>query len=183
MGPGLEPIGIPERRQMPPGIEQRLLGGVLGEVRVAQDPARNGVQGVTDAFDQLIERLFVAAHRQLDELSHTLTHYGAGSGTRGQSVSMRELARRAFNQRQRKPAAGSTRGRRSCDRGYGVDAGYGASIWIVVDQGLQIVGGRLVAVLARPHHEAIAFDIEDPHSHCCFRSRDWASRPRASSPT
>jgi len=78
MGPGLEPIGIPEAREMAPRVEQRLLRGILGEVRVTQDPARHRVQGVTDAFDQAVKRLFVAAHRQLDELSHSLTHYGAG---------------------------------------------------------------------------------------------------------
>ena len=69
MGPGLEPIGIPQLRKMPPGIEQRLLGGVLGEARVTQDPARHGVQGVADAADELVERLFVAVHRPLDELA------------------------------------------------------------------------------------------------------------------
>ena len=74
MGPGLEPIGIPEARKMAPRVEQCLLRGVLGEVRVTQDPARHRVQRVTDAFDQLVERLFVAAHRQLDELTHPITH-------------------------------------------------------------------------------------------------------------
>ena len=58
---------------MPPGIEQRLLGGVLGEAGVTQDSARNRVQGVTDAPDELVERLFVSVPRSLDELSHILT--------------------------------------------------------------------------------------------------------------
>ena len=108
MGPGLEPIGIPELREMPPRIEQRLLGGVLGEVRVTQDPARHRVQGVADAFDELVERLFVAVHRPLDELAHIPHPLGAGRG-RGQSVSMSALARRAFNPR--KTGRGETRGR------------------------------------------------------------------------
>ena len=69
IGPGLEPIGIPQLRQAPPGIKQCLLGGVLGECRVAQDPARHGVQGVADASDKRVERLFVAVHRPLDELA------------------------------------------------------------------------------------------------------------------
>ena len=96
MGPGLEPIGILELRKMPPGIQQRLLGCVLGEVRVTQNPACNRVHGIADASDELVERLFVSAHRSLDELSHILTHYGAGRD-RGRSVSMRGPARRAFN--------------------------------------------------------------------------------------
>ena len=67
--PGLEPIGVPQLRQVSPRLQQRLLGGILGECRVAQDPARHRVQGVADASDQLVERLFVAVHRPLDELA------------------------------------------------------------------------------------------------------------------
>lgn len=69
MGPGLEPIGIPQLRQAPPGIEQCLLGCVLGECRVTQDPARHGVQGIADASDKRVECLFIAVHRPLDELA------------------------------------------------------------------------------------------------------------------
>ena len=69
MGPGLEPIGVPQLRQVPPGIDQCLLGRVLGERRVAQDPARHGVQGVADASDKRVECLFIAVHRPLDELA------------------------------------------------------------------------------------------------------------------
>ena len=76
-------------------------------------------RGVADAPDQLVERLFVAAHRQLDELTHSLTHYGAGRG-RGRSVSMSGLARRAFN-RKREAAAGSSRRRQKLS----VDGGRG----------------------------------------------------------
>ena len=125
MGPGLEPIGIPEARQMTPRVEQCLLRGVLGEVRVTQDPACHRVQRVTDASDQLVERLFVAAHRQLDELTHSLTHYGAGRD-RGQSVSMSGLARRAFNRRARRPRRYDARPVRVG----AVPCRYGAWIWI-----------------------------------------------------
>ena len=59
---------------MTPRVEQCLLRGVLGKVRVTQDPACHRVHGVTDAFDELVERLFVAAHRLLDELTHPITH-------------------------------------------------------------------------------------------------------------
>lgn len=66
--PRLKALGIPEARQVAPRVEQRILGRVLCQGRVAEDPARNGVQAVTDTSDQGVERLFVAVHRQLDEL-------------------------------------------------------------------------------------------------------------------
>ena len=59
---------------MTPRVEQRLLGGVLGEGRVAQDPARHGVHGVADETDERVEGLFIAVHRLLDELTHPITH-------------------------------------------------------------------------------------------------------------
>ena len=77
MGPGLEPIGVPQLRQVPPGIDQCLLGRVLGECRVTQDPARHGVQGVADASDKRVECLFIAVHRPLDELA---LHASPGTG-------------------------------------------------------------------------------------------------------
>ena len=39
--PGLEPVRIPQAGQVAPRVEQRLLRGILGQVRVTQDPARN----------------------------------------------------------------------------------------------------------------------------------------------
>jgi len=69
VGPGLEPIRVTQRRQVPPRVEQGLLGGVLGEGRVAQDPARHGVHGIADEPDDRVEGLFVAVHRPLDELA------------------------------------------------------------------------------------------------------------------
>lgn len=166
MGPGLEPIGIPEAREMAPRVEQCLLRGVLGEVRVTQDPARHGVQGVTDAFDQLVERLFVAAHRLLDELPHSLTHCGAGRD-RGQSVSMRGLARRAFKRQEDRP--------RDCPRPVGMR--WPIRLWCLdldrVDQCLEVVCRCLVViVLAGPHDKAISLDVEDPHTQQLARTRD-----------
>src|SRR5215212_12257375 len=69
VGPGLEPVWVPEPREVLPRVEQRPLCRVLGEERVAQDPARDRVEVVTHAFDQGVERRFVAAHRSLDESS------------------------------------------------------------------------------------------------------------------
>jgi hypothetical protein len=67
--PRLEAVGIPELRQVSPRRHEGVLRGVLGQGRVAQDPARHGVQAVSDAIDQQVERLFVAVHRSLDEPS------------------------------------------------------------------------------------------------------------------
>ena len=67
--PGLEPVRIPQAGQVPPRVEQRALRGVLGQVRVAQDPSRNRMEVAADASDQGVERRFVAVHRSLDESS------------------------------------------------------------------------------------------------------------------
>ena len=67
VGPGLEPVRVLEGGQVPPRVEQGPLRGVLGEVWVAQDPARNRMQVVALAFDQRVERQLVPAHRSLDE--------------------------------------------------------------------------------------------------------------------
>jgi hypothetical protein len=59
---------------MPPGIEQRLLRCVLGEVGVTQDSPCHRMHGIAEAPDEIVECLFVSVHRSLDELSHFLTH-------------------------------------------------------------------------------------------------------------
>ncbi len=63
VGPGLEPIRITERGQVPPCIKQRLLGCVLGEIRIAKNPSRHGVHGVDDETDERVEGLLIAVHR------------------------------------------------------------------------------------------------------------------------
>src|SRR4051794_27936736 len=66
--PGLEPVRIPQAGQVAPRVEQRPLRGVLGQVRVTQDPTRDRMELVAETSDQRVERLFVAVHRPLDEL-------------------------------------------------------------------------------------------------------------------
>lgn len=46
MEPGLEPLGIAQRRQIPPGAEQRLLGGVLRPVAITEDPVGEGIAAI-----------------------------------------------------------------------------------------------------------------------------------------
>jgi hypothetical protein len=45
--PGIEAGRVAELRQVTPDAEERLLAGVLGEVRVAQDPVGDRVQSIT----------------------------------------------------------------------------------------------------------------------------------------
>ena len=42
MEPGLEPLRIAQRRQIPPGADQRLLRGILRTVAVTEDAVREG---------------------------------------------------------------------------------------------------------------------------------------------
>ncbi len=65
--PLLEPVRVPEPGEIPPRVEECALRGVLGEVRVPQDPAGSRMEAVAHAPDQLVERRLVAAHRLLDE--------------------------------------------------------------------------------------------------------------------
>ena len=57
--PGLEAGRVAELRKVSPDGEQRLLRRVLGEIDVAQDPVRDGVQPATDGDRQARERLLV----------------------------------------------------------------------------------------------------------------------------
>ena len=68
VGPGLEPVRIPQLGQVPPRVEQRALRGIFGQVRVAQDPTRDREEVAADARDQGFECFFVALHCTLDEL-------------------------------------------------------------------------------------------------------------------
>ena len=67
VGPGLEPVRILQSGKVLPRVEQCSLRRVLCQVRVAQDPPRNRMEVVAHAFDQGVERRFVAVHRSLDE--------------------------------------------------------------------------------------------------------------------
>ena len=46
MEPGLEPLGVAQRRQVPPGAEQRLLRGILRTVAITKDPVGEGVAAI-----------------------------------------------------------------------------------------------------------------------------------------
>ena len=66
--PGVETLAVTQRREVTPGAEHRLLGGVLGAVWITQDPERECVAAVDAGRDQGRERVLVAALGPLDEL-------------------------------------------------------------------------------------------------------------------
>jgi hypothetical protein len=65
--PGIEPLDVAQRRQVAPGSDQRFLGGVLGEIGVAQDEASGGIQSIDGAAGQHGKGLPVSASCPLDE--------------------------------------------------------------------------------------------------------------------
>ena len=66
--PGLEAVGVTQRRDVAPGGDERLLGGVLGPLIVAQDQTGDGVEPADREARQLRERLVIARHRPSDQV-------------------------------------------------------------------------------------------------------------------
>jgi len=60
---------VKELRQLPPAPDERLLDGVLGEVRVAQDELADRVETVDLAGSQLPEGIPIAAPGSLQKVS------------------------------------------------------------------------------------------------------------------
>ena len=89
VGPGLEPVRIPQPGQVLPRVEQRPLRGILGQVRVTQDPPRDRMEVVAHAPDQSVERRFVAVHRPLDESPLHPSPLADPSGAGSRSMSRR----------------------------------------------------------------------------------------------
>ena len=67
MQPRLEPVGIAERPQVPPGRDVRGLHRVFGEVDIAKDPIRDAQAAVAGDADERIEGVFIASLRQFDQ--------------------------------------------------------------------------------------------------------------------
>jgi len=53
MQPGFEAIRVPERAEVTPGDEQRLLGGILGPIGVPEDEPSDGVEPTNHETSQL----------------------------------------------------------------------------------------------------------------------------------
>ena len=69
MEPGVEAIGIPERGQITPGADERVLDGVLRLFRVPEDEPGGGVQPGDRGACQHGEGVMVASPRSLHEVS------------------------------------------------------------------------------------------------------------------
>ena len=67
--PRIEAIDLAQGGQVAPAAHQRLLGGVLRAVRVAQDQACDGVAPPDDAGRKDLEGIVIAAARPLDQLA------------------------------------------------------------------------------------------------------------------
>jgi uncharacterized RmlC-like cupin family protein len=61
--PGVEARRVAEIGEVPPDVEQRLLRRILGEVDVAQDPVRNGVEPTANGYGEARKGLLVAILR------------------------------------------------------------------------------------------------------------------------
>ena len=71
--PPVEVIGTPQAGQLPPDLDQGLLGRVSGQLAVAQDPVRHRVEPVAEARGELGKGVSVAPLRSLDQvLLHAL---------------------------------------------------------------------------------------------------------------
>jgi hypothetical protein len=71
VAPTVEPGGIAEAGQLPPGIEQCLLDRVGGTFGIAEDPEGHGIQGVDFRRSQGSEGVAIALLRQCDEVLHS----------------------------------------------------------------------------------------------------------------
>ena len=65
--PGVEPLGVAQRRQIAPGPHQCILGRILREFGVAKEESSDRVQPIDGAACQHAEGLTVSASRPLDE--------------------------------------------------------------------------------------------------------------------
>ena len=67
--PGIEPIGFPKLREIPPGSDQALLDRVACELRVAEDEPRRLIQPHDSRAGELGEGVMIASLRALHEPS------------------------------------------------------------------------------------------------------------------
>ena len=71
--PGFEPVRLPELGELPPGRDEGVLQGVLGQSGIAQDPEGDREQRIADLMHQDSERVTVTPTGEFDEV---LVHLG-----------------------------------------------------------------------------------------------------------
>jgi hypothetical protein len=65
--PRLEALAVAEPWQLPPGVDEGILDGVLRVVRVVQDEAGDGMEPIEPIVDEAGEGVMVAGHRPLHQ--------------------------------------------------------------------------------------------------------------------
>src|SRR4051812_6646131 len=66
--PGVEAVDVAQCRQIPPAPDERLLDGVLGQVGIAEDEARGGIQSTDRGACEHGEGVMIASSRPLHEI-------------------------------------------------------------------------------------------------------------------
>ena len=77
MSQACEPIRLAQAGQLPPGDDERLLHGVVGQVDLAEDPSRDAEQPVTVRANEDGEGIPVAVLGLLDEVAIHPGHHAA----------------------------------------------------------------------------------------------------------
>jgi len=67
--PGIEPIRVPQRGQITPGADERILHGVLGLFGVPEDQASGGIEAIDRGACQRGKGVMIAPSRSLHEFS------------------------------------------------------------------------------------------------------------------
>lgn len=75
--PRVESVGIAQSMQVSPRIQEGLLDSVAGEIRVAQDPERDGVEVIGGLGRDQREGILVTLSRQLDQRPARRSAHGA----------------------------------------------------------------------------------------------------------
>ena len=75
--PGLEAIGLTQAGQLPPGDDECLLHGIVGQVELAEDPSRDAEQPVTMRANEDGEGVPITTLGLLDEVAIHPAHHAA----------------------------------------------------------------------------------------------------------
>jgi hypothetical protein len=67
--PRFKSVGIPKRAQLAPGLDERGLHGILGQVGIAQDPKRDCHASITNRTRKGVEGLSITQFRAVHECS------------------------------------------------------------------------------------------------------------------
>ena len=123
MEPGLEPIRIPECRQVPPGAEESLLDRVSREFVVPEDESGRRVQPRDGSAGKHGEGVMIASPRSFDELSLVHDHPTCdGAASVSRSDGMSPWLGKGFPRGRATSAGGESRGAEALDRvGRGTD--------------------------------------------------------------